>query len=253
MRFEGSLIYMKKRYEIIIVCGIMACLFGGCGKEEDTIKNQLQTQINEQNTKTTDTTEYDTSVNTKNDANTMYINGEGDYLKDYTTVDELMEDACALVKVKILQNNSSNVRSYIYTSYEAKVLNIIYGEAGNTGDILNINMPGGRIEGEAAQDMLEEITEGKNAGDLSQINRIISDAGTDRLLQNGDEAYLFIRKESDKSYAAVGEYRGEFLLEEDMVLFDENIKGFSEETGLYSSGHGIAEEDFISAVNEMKN
>ncbi|MDE5781881.1 MAG: hypothetical protein K2I03_10500 [Lachnospiraceae bacterium] len=244
---------MKIKYEIILVCGIIVCLFGGCGKEKDIINNQLQTQTNEQNTKTTDITEYDTSVTSKDDENTMYINGEGDYLKDYTTVDALMEDASAIVKVKILQSNSSNVRSYIYTSYEAEILNIIYGEAGNIGDILNVNMPGGKIEGEAAQDMLEEITEGKNAGDLSQINRIISDAGTDRLLQNGDEAYLFIKKESDKSYAAVGEYRGEFLLDDDMILFDEKIKGFSDEMILYSSEHSIPEEDFISAINEMKN
>lgn len=243
---------MKRNYGIILVYVLMACLFVGCGKKGNIISNGVKTQIDEQNTKPSDATECNAQAVTNDDANTMYINGESDYLNDYDTVDALMEDACAIIKIKVLQSNSANVRSYIYTSYQTELLDVIYGEAGKIGDILNINMPGGRIEGEAAQQMLSEITEGKNVGDLSEINKIVSDAGTDRLLQNGDEAYLFIRKESGESYAAVGEYRGEFLLNSGRVLFDEKIKGFTEGTEIFYSGDSISEEDFVSEINVMQ-
>ena len=53
-------------------------------------------------------------------------------------------------------------------------------------------MPGGTVQEEKAQEMLSEVTEGKNAGDLSGINQIVSDGNTDRLLSVGDEAYLFL-------------------------------------------------------------
>lgn len=53
---------------------------------------------------------------------------------------------------------------------------------------VNVNMPGGIITGEDAQGMISEVTEGKDAGDLSNIGNVISNGNTDRLLAVNDEA-----------------------------------------------------------------
>ena len=186
------------------------------------------------------------------DNNTMQVYSEAHPLVDYSTVDELLGDACALVKVEILQANSENVRNYIYTSYDMKVVDVLYGTVDADGDTINVNMPGGTVQGEKAQEMLSEVTEGKNAGDLSGINQIVSDGNTDRLLSVGDEAYLFLMKESETSFAVVGEYRGEMLLENGNVYFDSCIIGFKDGVTTHGLENGnMVESEFIEAINEL--
>lgn len=79
-----------------------------------------------------------------------------------------------------------------------------------------------------------------------------SDGNTERLLSVGDEAYIFLIKESETSFAVVGEYRGEMFLENGNVFFDSNIIGFEHSV----TGHGlkngsIVESEFIEAINEL--
>jgi hypothetical protein len=163
-----------------------------------------------------------------------------------------LSDACALVKVEVLQANSENVRNYIYTSYDMKVVDVLYGTVDADGDTINVNMPGGTVQEEKAQKMLSEVTEGKNAGDLSGINQIVSDGNTDRLLSVGDEAYLFLMKESETSFAVVGEYRGEMLLENGKVYFDSCIIGFKDGVTTHGLENGnMVESEFIEAINEL--
>ena len=182
----------------------------------------------------------------------MQVYSEAHPLVDYSTVDELLGDACALVKVEVLQANSENVRNHIYTSYDMKVVGVLYGTVDADGDTINVNMPGGTVQGEKAQEMLSEVTEGKNAGDLSGINQIVSDGNTDRLLSVGDEAYLFLMKESETSFAVVGEYRGEILLENGKVYFDSCIIGFKDGVTTHGLENGnMVESEFIEAINEL--
>lgn len=243
---------MKKK--IFMLIGVVALLgLSGCGNREQSISAneenmQQSTVIN--NLEENETANTEVVDNSSND--TMYIYSESDTLKDYDTVDELLSDAYALVKVEVLQANSENVRNYIYTSYDMKVLDVVYGTISVDGDIINVNMPGGTIQGDEAQAMLSEVTEGKDAGDLSSINQIVSDGNTERLLSVGDEAYLFLIRESDTSFAVVGEYRGEMLLENGEVILDSNIIGFKDGISAYGlEGGSVAESVFIEAINEL--
>lgn len=70
----------------------------------------------------------------------MYVYSNAEELKDYNTVDDLLDDACALVKVKVLQADSANVRSYIYTTYNVEIIDVLYGNIDET--TVNVNMPG---------------------------------------------------------------------------------------------------------------
>lgn len=157
----------------------------------------------------------------------MYVYSNAEELKDYNTVDDLLDDACALVKVKVLQADSANVRSYIYTTYNVEIIDVLYGNIDET--TVNVNMPGGIITGEDAQGMISEVTEGKDAGDLSNIGNVISNGNTDRLLAVNDEAYLFLIPESETAYAVVGEYNGEVLLEEGNVFWIVTLLDFRTE------------------------
>lgn len=177
-----------------------------------------------------------------------------DTLKNYDTVDKLLGDAYALVKVEVLQANIENVRNYIYTSYDMKVLDVVYGTIDADGDIINVNMPGGTVQGDRAQEMLSEVTEGKDAGDLSGINQIVSSGNTDRLLSVGDKAYLFLMMESEMSFAVVGEYRGAMILENGNVIFDRNIIRFKDGVTAYGSESGsMPEGEFVEAINALIN
>lgn len=180
----------------------------------------------------------------------MYVYSNAEELKDYNTVDDLLDDACALVKVKVLQADSANVRSYIYTTYNVEIIDVLYGNIDET--TVNVNMPGGIITGEDAQGMISEVTEGKDAGDLSNIGNVISNGNTDRLLAVNDEAYLFLIPESETAYAVVGEYNGEVLLEEGNVFLDSNIVGFQDRIVAYGLSNGsITEEEFVEVITEM--
>lgn len=181
---------------------------------------------------------------------TMYEDSMVDTLKDYNTVDDLLNDAYALVKVKVLQAESANVRSYIYTTYNVEIMDVLYGDI--TENRICVNLPGGIIEGEEAQKMLSEVTEGKDAGDLPNVGNVVSNGNTDRLLEVGNEAYLFLIPESDTTYAVVGEYRGVILLENGNVLFDSNIVGFQDEIAGYElSNGGMIESDFVEAMKKI--
>lgn len=149
-----------------------------------------------------------------------------DTLQDYRTVESLLDDADVLVKVEVLGTTSGYVRSYIYTSYDCKVLDTVYGAVLADGDRICINMPGGTISADQVKTMLSEVTAGKNAGDLPGIGQITSDGNTDRLLSVGDMAYLFLKRESETAFAAVGAYRGEILLEDGALFFDSGIDGW---------------------------
>ena len=88
--------------------------------------------------------------------------------------------------------------------------------------------------------------------DLSGINQIVSDGNTDRLLSVGDEAYLFLMKESETSFAVVGEYRGEMLLENGNVYFDSCIIRFKDGITTHGLENGsMVESEFIEAINEL--
>lgn len=243
---------MRKLYAGSIMA-IAILLLSGCGKSEEnkiSMTEDIQfgstveaTQEKSSESETDETTEI-------MNEDTMYVYSEADKLKDYNTVDALLNDTYALVKVKVLQADSANVRSYIYTTYNVEIMDVLYGDI--TESRINVNMPGGIITGEAAQKMISEVTEGKDAGDLSNIGNIVSDGDTDRLLEVGDEAYLFLIRESDTAYAVVGEYNGEVLLESENVLFDNNIVGFQDGVSAYGLSDGsMSEADFIELMEEM--
>ncbi|MCM1500181.1 MAG: hypothetical protein NC124_17095 [Clostridium sp.] len=243
---------MRKLYAGSIMA-IAILLLSGCGKSEE---NKISITEDIQFGSTVEATveknsESETDVTTEiMNEDTMYVYSEADRLKDYNTVDALLNDTYALVKVKVLQADSANVRSYIYTTYNVEIMDVLYGDI--TESRINVNMPGGIIAGEAAQKMISEVTEGKDAGDLSNIGNIVSDGDTDRLLEVGDEAYLFLIQESDTAYAVVGEYNGEVLLESENVLFDNNIVGFQDGVSAYGLSDGsMSETDFIELMEEM--
>lgn len=239
--------------EIEILVAIGAAILGGCGNttpvsttaESGTIQEPA-TEVNEdQLANTADSVDADDADN-----NTMRIYSETDSWKAYDSVEDLLDDAALLVKVRIQHADSANVRSYIYTTYQAEVLDTLYGALDE--DSIIVNMPGGTIDGDAADEMIAEVTEGKDAGDWSDVKSISSDGNTDRLLVVGDEAYLFLIPESADTYAAVGEYAGEVLVENGNVSFDSDILGLDDGTTLLSVGNDeMTESDFVEAVTEL--
>lgn len=240
---------MRKKYAGSFIVALTILTLAGCGQGEN---NQLSKV---ESVPYSNEGELFESKETKSDEaeeslDTMYVYSNAEELKDYNTVDDLLDDACALVKVKVLQADSANVRSYIYTTYNVEIIDVLYGNIDET--TVNVNMPGGIITGEDAQGMISEVTEGKDAGDLSNIGNVISNGNTDRLLAVNDEAYLFLIPESETAYAVVGEYNGEVLLEEGNVFLDSNIVGFQDGIAACGLSNGsITEEEFVEAITEM--
>lgn len=175
-----------------------------------------------------------------------------DTLTDYRTVESLLDDADALVKVEVLDAASGYVRSYIYTSYDCRVLDVVYGTVIADGDMICVNMPGGTVLENQAQAILSEVTAGKDAGALNGIRQITSDANTDRLLSVGDTAYLFLKKESETAFAAVGAYRGEILLENGVLYFDSSIDGWEADASVPAMHDGsMTESELLEAIQSL--
>lgn len=247
-----------------VYTGIITVLFfltiAGCGRNENDIVSKVdnvQPIISTEESEAINSESIQQDVCDSADEDTMYVYSEMDKLKNYDTVDDLLDDACALVKVEVLQADSENVRSYVYTSYDMKILDILYGDIGESGSTINVNMPGGTIQGNEAQEMISEVTDGKDAGDLSGIDKIASSGNTDYLLAVGDVAYLFLIPESDTSYAVVGEYCGEMLLDSGTVIFDSNIIGFEEGISINTFSvdeqafGSVSENEFVNIMEEM--
>lgn len=72
------------------------------------------------------------------------------------------------------------------------------------------------------------------------------------MLSVGDEAYLFLIKESDTSYALVAEDGGEVIIDGDNVLFSEMLMGFQNGASAYGfHDRSMTESDFLDAINEL--
>lgn len=173
-----------------------------------------------------------------------------DSLREYDSVEDLLQDSWAVVKGRVLEADSGNVRSYIYTTYQVEVLEVLYGSMEE--GVIAVNMPGGVLAGEEAREMVAEVTERKDAGDVKDIENASSAGNTDRLLAVGDETYLFLVSESEDAFGAVGGYRGEALLEDGNVLLDSGIAGFGE--GIFVEGFQggrMPESDFREALEEL--
>ena len=173
--------------DILIVMTLFAC---GGYPESNHSENLTELNTLQNVTELSNINEQETLSDSNND-DTMVIYSEVDSVREYTSIESLAEHSVALVKVEVVEANSSNIRSYIYTTYGARILDTVYGNVGNDGDIINVNMPGGIIKGDAAQNMIAEITEAKDLGNLSRVSNLVSNGNTDRMLEVGDEAYLF--------------------------------------------------------------
>lgn len=170
-----------------------------------------------------------------------------DSLREYGSVEDLLQDSWAVVKGRVLEADSGNVRSYIYTTYQVEVLEVLYGSMEE--GVIAVNLPGGVLTGEKAREMAAEVTEGKDAGDFRDIGNASAGGNTDRLLAVGDEAYLFLVPESDDAFGAVGGYRGEALLEDGNVLLHSSIAGFGEGIPVEGfQGGRMPESDFLEAI-----
>ena len=243
---------MKNLCILLIGVLIVMTLFG-CGvyPESNNSENLSESSVLQNVTESSNVSVQE-ALSDFNSDDTMVIYNEVNYIKEYTSIEALAEHAVALVKVEVVEANSSNVRSYIYTTYGARILDAVYGNVGNDGDIINVNMPGGIIKGDDAQNMIAEITEEKDSGDLSRVNNLVSNGNTDRMLEVGDEAYLFLVQESDEAFAVVGEYRGELLLNNGEVIADSSIISFQEGISTYNFGDGkMEEEEFVETIKKM--
>ena len=111
-----------------IVGAFLLLGLSGCGKDEqDNSSYNLSVQQSEEIIGLEENSSIEQETTDNFDNNTMQVYSEAHPLVDYSTVDELLGDACALVKVEVLQANSENVRNYIYTSYDMKVVDVLYG------------------------------------------------------------------------------------------------------------------------------
>lgn len=243
---------MKNLCILLIGVLIVMTLFGcGAYPESNNSENLSESSVLQNVTESSNVSVQE-ALSDFNSDDTMVIYNEVNYIKEYTSIEALAEHAVALVKVEVVEANSSNVRSYIYTTYGARILDTVYGNVGNDGDIINVNMPGGIIKGDDAQNMIAEITEEKDSGDLSRVNNLVSNGNTDRMLEVGDEAYLFLVQESDEAFAVVGEYRGELLLNNGEVIADSSIISFQEGISTYNFGDGkMEEEEFVETIKKM--
>ena len=116
---------MRKYFAIVGAFLLLG--LSGCGKDEhDNSSYNLSVQQSEETIGLEENSSIEQETTDNFDNNTMQVYSEAHPLVDYSTVDELLGDACALVKVEILQANSENVRNYIYTSYDMKVVDVLY-------------------------------------------------------------------------------------------------------------------------------
>lgn len=243
---------MKNLCILLIGSLIVMTLFACGGYPESNNSENLSESSELQNVTESSDISVQETLSDFNSDDTMVIYSEVDYIREYTSIEALAEHALALVKVEVVEANSSNVRSYIYTTYGARILDTVYGNVGNDGDIINVNMPGGIIKGDAAQNMIAEITEAKDLGNLSRVSNLVSNGNTDRMLEVGDEAYLFLVQETDEAFAVVGEYRGELLLNNGEVIADSSIISFQEGISTYNFGDGkMEEEEFVETIKKM--
>lgn len=176
---------------------------------------------------------------------------EEDTLKNYSGVQDLLFDSDCVVKAEVLEAEVKNVRSYIYTSYQIEVLDTLYGNVqessrsltdGLKNAILTLNLPGGTLEGESYSAMINEVTDGKDAGSISNNGSMTSDGNTGRLLEKGDVAYFFLTPESEDAYAAVGEYKGVAFVEDNKVILNEKLSETDQE---------LTEEDFVNLIQKL--
>ena len=230
----------------VIALGLLIC--AGCGSQNSNKTSGNQTPQSDRASETVESQKSLTQI--ENNETTMTVSNEADSLKKYSSPKDLLDDAAIVAKVKVLKSESDHVRSYIYTRYQMEIEDILYGKSDH--ETITVNMPGGILTGDKAAAMLSEVTDGKNAGDLSQIKTLTSNGNTDRLLAVGDEAYLFLIPESENSYAAVGEYDGSVLLQNGKVTLSKNL---IENQAKLSSGHTISnqmtEAEFVDAMNQL--
>lgn len=230
----------------VIALGLLIC--AGCGSQNSNKTSGNQTPQSDRASETVESQKSLTQI--ENNETTMTVSNEADSLKKYSSPKDLLDDAAIVAKVKVLKSESDHVRSYIYTRYQMEIEDILYRKSDH--ETITVNMPGGILTGDKAAAMLSEVTDGKNAGDLSQIKTLTSNGNTDRLLAVGDEAYLFLIPESENSYAAVGEYDGSVLLQNGKVTLSKNL---IENQAKLSSGHTISnqmtEAEFVDAMNQL--
>lgn len=224
---------MKKNKWLILVIAMML-IMSGCGK------TSADKGFNSEGAVDYMTTNEMPHISSNDNSMTIYM--EGDTVKNYEAIKELLQDSMALVKVEVTDFECRNVRSYIYTSYQVKVDETLYGNIDNQTHTIIVNLPGGVIEGERASSMIKEVTEDKDAGDLSEITEIVSNGNTERLLEVGDTAYLFLIPESEDAYAVVGEYVGVIYVDESGLVIDKSIE----------DGKGISEEEFRNIINTYR-
>ena len=130
---------MRKKYAGSFIVALTILALAGCGQGENNQLSKVESvpYSNEGELFESNETKSDEA---EESLDTMYVYSNAEELKDYNTVDDLLDDACALVKVKVLQADSANVRSYIYTTYNVEIIDVLYGNIDET--TVNVNMPG---------------------------------------------------------------------------------------------------------------
>lgn len=239
---------MKKEMKIMLVVLGMSTALVGCG-------NSVYGDSSSENTLSESTSIAETMSEVETDNSSMTESADGlneeDILKNYSGVQDLLSDADCIVKAEVLGAEVKNVRSYIYTSYQIEVLDTLYGSVqessqsltdGLRNAILTLNLPGGTLEGESYSAMIDEVTDGKDSGSISNTDSITSDGNTDRLLKKGDVAYFFLTPESEDAYAAVGEYKGVAFVEDNKVILNAEISDADQE---------ITEDDFVNLIQKL--
>lgn len=169
-----------KKFTLLLIGTAALFVLSGCGKRGESISSDTEnrneyvsedvsdpvsqsiadepedeTEISD--TETVDSTDNDTEDNSGN-VNPWYLNSTAEYLKIYNTVEDVLEDTCALVKVQTIQAESNYVGPYIYTAYDMKVLDVLYGALEDNEDTILVNIPGEILRGEKLQNMLAETT-----------------------------------------------------------------------------------------------
>lgn len=230
----------------VIALSLLIC--AGCSSQN---RKKASGNQNSQSNHTTEVNKHQKNLNPNENIETsITVSNNADSIKKYSSTKELLDDAALVAKVKVLKSESDHVRSYIYTSYQMQIEDILYGKSDL--ETITVNMPGGILTGDKVASMLSEVTDGKNAGDLSQIKTLTSNGNTDHLLAVGDEAYLFLIPESENSYAAVGEYDGSVLLRNGKVILN---KSLMDNQAKLSSGHKnsnqMTEGEFVNTMNQL--
>lgn len=187
---------IRRKIKVLVIMFVMCLGVMGCREEEKEIESMIEEKA-----------ENDILVS---------LDCRCDMEKMYNKLEELCDASEMVVQCKVMDMESYiKVGSSIYTDYSLKIQEVYKGNNIEKGDIVHMEMLGGRITGAKYLEQVEEEAEMIDETDFSQeeleqkyIEMLVNDVP---LLEVG-EIYVTFGKynQNTQMYNSIGNYQGIF-------------------------------------------